>query len=221
MSTFNVVFWVLLLIALIITARIASKREKKFAISKSNFMAKYSFAEEGYVYSDISKQGFLLIERASGTYGDYEATNVLRKLIDNDEFFIFDFQYTPKHSDKSTAAKLATIRAVFIRFGDRNLPNFELLPETMFEKIKQLFGSNDIDFDEYPDFSKKYVLKSTEPGELKKCFPERLIQYLEGKDGIFIEARKECLLVYKDEGGEFADYENLYKEAKSINNFLR
>jgi len=47
------------------------------------------------------------------------------------------------------------------------------------------------------------------------------IQYLEGKDGIFIEARKECLLVYKDEGGEFADYENLYKEAESINNFLR
>ena len=65
------------------------------------------------------------------------------------------------------------------------------------------------------------MLKSTQPGELKKCFPERLIQYLEGKDGIFIEARKECLLVYKDEGGEFADYENLYKEAESINNFLR
>ena len=221
MTTLNVIFWVLLLIALIVASRIGSKREKKFAVSKNGFMAKYSFSEEGYIYSDVCKQGFLLIDRASGSYGDYEVTNVLRKLIDNDEFFIFDFQYTPKHSDKSTAAKLATIRAVFIRVGDRNLPNFELLPETMFEKIKQLFGSSDIDFDGYPDFSKKYVLKSTEPGELKKCFPERLIQYLEGKDGIFIEARKQCLLVYKDEGGEFADYENLYKEAEFINNCLR
>jgi len=49
----------------------------------------------------------------------------------------------------------------------------------------------------------------------------RIAPVYAGKDGIFIEARKECLLVYKDEGGEFADYENLYKEAESINNFLR
>jgi hypothetical protein len=221
MSTFDVIFWGLLLIALIVTTRIATKREKKFAATRDQFIAKHSFIEDGYVYSEISNHGFSLIDKASGNYGDYEATNVLSKLKGTDEFFIFDFRYTPKNSDKSTASKLATIRAVLIKFEDRELPNFELLPENIIEKIKQVFGSSDIDFEKYPDFSKKYVLRSSEPNSLKKTFPERLIQYLESKDGIFIEARKKCLLIYKDEGGEFADYESLYKEAESINNFLR
>ena len=221
MSTFDVIFWGLLLVALIVTTRIATKREKKFAVTRNQFIAKHSFIEGGYVYSEISNHGFSLIDRASGNYADYEATNVLSKLKGNDEFFIFDFRYTPKHSDKSTASKLATIRAVLIKFKDRELSNFELLPENIIEKIKQVFGSSDIDFEKYPSFSKKYVLRSSEPDYLKKTFPERLIQYLESKDGIFIEVRKKCLLIYKDEGGEFADYESLYKEAESINNFLR
>jgi hypothetical protein len=206
---------------LLVSTRIATKREKKFAVSKNQFIAKYSFIEEGYVYSEISKHGFSLIDRASGNYGDFEATNVLRKLKGNDEFFIFDFQFIPKHSDKSTASNLATIRVVLIKVKNRELFNFELLPESVFEKIKQVFGSSDIDFEKYPNFSKKYVLKSSEPDILKKTFPETLIEYLESKDGIFIEARKKCLLIYKAEGGEFADYESLYKDAESINNFLR
>jgi hypothetical protein len=221
MSTFDVIFWILLLVVLLVSTRIATKREKKFAVSKNQFIAKYSFIEEGYVYSEISKHGFSLIDRASGNYGDYKATNVLRKLKDNDEFFIFDFQFTPKHVDKSTASKLATIRVVLIKVKNRELFNFELLPESVFEKIKQVFGSCDIDFEKYPNFSKKYVLKSSEPDILKKTFPETLMEYLENKDGIFIEARKKCLLIYKAEGGEFADYESLYKDAESINNFLR
>jgi hypothetical protein len=221
MTTFDIIFWGVLLVALIVTTRIATKREKKFAVTREQFIAKYSFVEEGYVYSEISKHGFSLIDRASGNYGDYEATNVLSKLKSNDHFFIFDFQYTPKHADKSTASKLATIRAVLIKLKDREVPHFDLLPETVFEKIKQAFGSSDIDFENHPEFSRKYVLKSYGSDDLKVTFPERLVQHLESRDGFFIEARKKYLLIYKNEGGEFADYEALYKEAEAINNFLR
>lgn len=220
-STFDIVFWGLLLVALLASTIIATKREKKLAVTREQFIAKYSFIEEGYVYSEISKHGFSLIDRASGNYGEYETTNVLSKLKGNDEFFIFDFQYIPKNADKSTLSKPATIRAVLIKFKDRELPSFELFPENLFEKIKQVFGYSDINFEKYPDLSKKYALKSPEPEALKKVFADGLIQYLETKEGIFIEARQRLLLVYKDQGGEFADYESLYNEAESINNLLR
>lgn len=221
MSTFDVIFWGLLLVALIVTTRIATKREKKFAVSIKQFISKHSFVEEGDVYSEISKHGFSLIDRASGNYGDYETTNVLRKLKGNDELFIFDFQYTPKYADKSTASNLATIRAVLIKLKVREILHFDILPESIYEKVKQVFGSCDIDFEKYPVFSKKYVLKNYEADSLETTFPEGLIQYLERKDGIFIEARKKYLLIYKDKEGEFSDYETLYEEADAINNFLR
>ena len=86
MSTFDIVFWGLLLVALLASTRIATKREKKLAVTREQFIAKYSFIKEGYVYSEISKHGFSLIDRASGNYGEYETTNVLSKLKGNDEF---------------------------------------------------------------------------------------------------------------------------------------
>lgn len=160
MTTIDVILWGILLVALVVTTRIATKREKKFAVTRDQFVAKYSFIEKGDVYSAISKHGFSLIDKAGGHYGDYETTNVLSKLKGNDHFFIFDFQYISNDADKSTASKLATIRAVLIKLNDRELPHFDLLPETVFEKIKQAFGSSDIDFEDYPEFSRKYVLKS-------------------------------------------------------------
>lgn len=221
MSTFDAIFWGVLLVVLVITTRIATKREKKIAVNRSQFMAKHSFIEEGHVYSDISKHGFSLIDRVSGNYGDYETTNVIRKLKGNDEFFIFDFQYTPKNADQSVALDLETIRAVMIKLKDRELSHFDILPESIVERIKQIFGSSDIYFEKYPVFSKKYVLKSYEPESSKMILPEELIKYLESKNGIFIEARNKYLLIYKDQGGQFADYEILYKEAEAIYSFLR
>ena len=39
------------------------------------------------------------------------------------------------------------------------LPEFALWPETVFSRIGQAFGSQDIDFESHPSFSRKYVLR--------------------------------------------------------------
>jgi hypothetical protein len=221
MSTYHIIFWVLLIIALLVSTQFAKKREKKLAVNKAKFCSKFSFLEKGHVYSEMHKHGFSLIDRASGYYGDYETSSILSKVKDREEFCFFDFEYIPKHADKSNTNKFSTIRAVLIRFRDRELYNFELRPENVIEKIKQVFGSSDINFEGHPEFSKKYVLTGTDPALIKARFPTVLIRRLESKSGFCIEARKTCLLIYNPEESEFEDYENLYKEALFINDCLR
>jgi hypothetical protein len=218
MSTFDIIFWGLLLVALIVSGRYASKREKKFAVTKDKFISRYGFEENGAVYRELHKHGFSLLSRSDD---DYEITNVISKLGEKEDFFIFDFLHTPKYVDKSTAGKQATLRAVLIQFKIKELYNFELIPENIFEKIKQIFGSTDIDFDEYQQFSKRYVLKGEDQALIRKRFPKSLVKKLETKKGVCIEARESCLLTYNLGEGEFADYEYLYKDAMLFNRCLR
>ena len=218
MSTFDIFFWIILLVALVISGYYASKREKKFKITKKDFISKYSFKEEGDIYRELHKHGFRLL---NFTDEDYEIRKVMKKESENEDIYIFDFRYTSKYADKSNGSKPSTLRAVFFKLKTKKLYSFELFPENFLEKIKQLFGFADIDFKEHQIFSKRYVLKSENESEVRTRFPKSLITKLESLKGVCIESRNSCLLTYNLNEGEFADYENLYKNAVFFANCLK
>lgn len=221
MENFDIAYWIVLITALIVSSYFYSKRKRRFSISRDKFISKYSFKEADSIFTEMHKHGFNLLSKASGGYGEYEFDHVISKSFEKEEFFIFDFVYTPKSQNKSTATGQATLRSVLIKLKDRELFTFELFPENIFEKIKQAFGVADIDFDEYKQFSKMYVLKGDDETRVRNTFSQPLIRKLESTKGMCIEARKSCLLIYNLNHGEFADYEALYKDAKSINEALR
>ena len=210
MSTFDIFFWIILLVVLVISGYYASKRENKFKITKQDFISKYSFKEEGEIYRELHKHGFRLL---NFTDENYEICKIMKKESEKEDIYIFDFVYRSKYADPSNSSKPSTLRAVFFKFKSKKLYKFELFPENFFEKIKQLFGFADIDFNEHPIFSKLYVLKAEEESEVRTRFPKLLIIKLENIKGVCIESRESCLLTYNLHEGEFADYENLYKNA--------
>jgi hypothetical protein len=218
MSTFDLVSIVIAIILLIITGMSLSKKEKKFAVTKQQFLAKYSFNEKGTIYRELHKHGFSLLDRASE---DYEISNVVSKIKSDEEIYIFDFVYTSKYSDKSNASAPSVIRAVFILLRQKTLFDFEVLPEGLWEKTKQLFGAKDINFEKYPEFSKKYVLRGEDSDLVRNRFPNALIKELESKKGICVEGREGCILTYNENEGQFSDYEKLYKNALAFNRSLR
>jgi hypothetical protein len=218
MSTFDILFWTILLVVLVISGYYASKREKKFKITKQNFISKYSFKEEGDIYRELHKHGFRLL---NFTDEDYEISNIIRKECEKEDIYIFDFIYTSKYADRSNSSKPSTLRAVLFKFKSTQLYKFELFPENIVEKLKQLFGFADIDFNEHPIFSKRYVLKGEDESEVRTRFPKQLITNLENLKGICIESRESCLLTYNLHDGEFSDYENLYQNSVSFANSLR
>ena len=218
MSTIDLIYLSIVILLLVITSISLSKKEKAFAITKQKFLAKYAFKEGGSIYRELHKHGFLLLNRADD---DYEIASVISKTRENETIYIFDFVFTSKYSDKSSANRPSVIRAAFVTFERKTLFEFAVLPEGLWEKTKQLFGAQDVDFEEYPEFSKKYVLKGEDEAMIRERFPKKLIQALENKQGIFIEGRENCLLVYKESGGQFSDYEKLYEDVVLFNKALR
>lgn len=59
--------------------------------------------------------------------------------------------------------------------------------ETMADKFADLFTKVDIDFPEYPNFSKNYYVMGEKPDRIKHYLPKRIIESLEKVEDLSIE----------------------------------
>ncbi len=209
MSTVDFIFLGVLLIALIFSSKIAAKRKLEFQGLTSQFLTTYNFEKVTFISSDLYKQGFSIFDLNS--YEQIE--NILKKNNRADDTYIFDFNYANNNGS-------VTQRAIFIRFPNKTMYNFDLKPEKMFDKIKQKLGSEDIDFQEFKEFSQKYALHSLDRKTVEAKFPNELIKILQNKDGVIIESRKNCMLIYNKDGHGFSAYESFYTEATKYKELL-
>lgn len=91
------------------------------------------------------------------------------------DIFAFDYCYTI-HSGRSSYQHCQTV--VVSRLHS-NVPPFVLGPEGFLEKLGDLVMKHDIDFENYPEFSKKYYLKGQDKDAVKKTFSPDLIREIE------------------------------------------
>ncbi len=192
---------------------VASKRDKSIKASREEFIKKHDFEFEERISRKrerlLHQHGFQFLLSVD----EEEKTNVLWKQNESEELFIFDCEYivsTSSHS--STVSK----RAIYFKFPNKCLYHFELFPENMGEKLNQLLGNKDIDFDEYPVFSNNYSLRSKNKETLILNLPKELIEFIGIQKGLNIEARENCILIYH----ENYDYTDLYEMALSIKDIL-
>lgn len=76
-------------------------------------------------------------------------------------------------------------------------PDFALEPEGMWSKLFEGISGKDIDFAQYPVFSKKYYLRSPQENEIPSFFTESLIHFLENREDMHIECHKHRFIFYK------------------------
>jgi hypothetical protein len=60
-----------------------------------------------------------------------------------------------------------------------NLPGFSLRPEHLWDKLANVIGYEDINFDRFPGFSKAYRLQSDRVHEIRDLFQPNLIKFYE------------------------------------------
>ena len=79
------------------------------------------------------------------------------------------------------------------------IPDFTLTTEDFMHKILQSVGYEDIDFDEFPAFSEKYLLNGEDKVKIRDFFNPKLINFLEEKDNldISIETKSNQIAVYQ------------------------
>jgi hypothetical protein len=121
-------------------------------------------------------------------------TNIMAGEVGGSQVRVLDYRYTTG-SGKNSSTSNQTI--VAITTGDAGLPDFTLAREHFFHKIGQVFGYQDIDFDRFPEFSKKYLLRGANEGAIRAVFTRRLIDAYINKLDCNVEARDGWLFVHQ------------------------
>ena len=83
---------------------------------------------------------------------------------------------------------------------NKKMPVFAMEKEGLFEKIFDrviaLTGHKDIDFEMYPNFSKKFLITGTNEDEIRSFFTKELIHFFENKQIYHLESNGEALLIF-------------------------
>lgn len=92
------------------------------------------------------------------------------------------------------------IVAVAFRFPGRALAAFEMAAQTMLDSVGTLVGFQDINFDDRPDFSKRFLLRGDSEREVRALFTPGVLHAFERLDESFdltVEGAGDCVAVYK------------------------
>lgn len=120
--------------------------------------------------------------------------NLLEKYSESSKIEISDITVTEILMSSKDDTHITVVHLSDIDF---HIPDFALEPEGLHTKLSEVVGGKDIDFDEYPDFSKRYYLRGHDEQTIRDFFNGDVIRFLESHDEMHIECHKHRLLIFK------------------------
>jgi hypothetical protein len=155
-----------------------------------------SFAEKDvYGLAQQLKQFNLFRRERNRIFRNGKIDHVLRSKVGDTEVYLFDYTYVIS-TGKSTRRISQTV--FFANDKEWFLPNFQLRPEKWWHKILSGIGvQKDINFEENPDFSEKFWLKSEFEDIVRQQFTPELQQFMLEKPPVHLEGDNYYLLAYK------------------------
>ena len=83
---------------------------------------------------------------------------------------------------------------------NKPIPVFAMEKEGLFEKIfdrvMAFTGFKDIDFEMYPDFSKRFLITGKDEAEIRSFFTDKLIRFFENRQIYHIESNGEAIILF-------------------------
>ncbi|MCI5168658.1 MAG: hypothetical protein D3903_21820 [Candidatus Electrothrix sp. GM3_4] len=196
-----------------------------------------------YVYEKKRTEAFELIAKSLGfsfsksgrettksMYGNFELfskghhgnlKNEIWGNNKNNRVSIFGYSYNSQRNNSGYShTYIQTVLS--IEDSKLNFPKFELEPENIFHKIGQVFGYQDIDFESFPVFSKKYLLRGRDEVKIRELFTPKVIKYFEMNQNIHIEAQGHILIFYKpSKECKINEIKEFYREGQvALSNFI-
>ncbi len=226
-------FFIAIFIVIIIVIIVLDKKRKReiidicekngFLYDENGFEALNYLEGASYTEGGFFNFNFPLIERLSSTgIGLFnkghskKVKNIFFIPFKNSKVMTMDYYYTVGGGKNSTTYS----QTVFLYKTKINIPLFYLRPENFFDSVTAMVGFNDIDFKDYPDFSKKYYLKSNDEAGVREFFNENRIRVLENFGGWYIEANGNFIIFHKGKIIDTVDYFNYIEEVKHLLNLL-
>ncbi len=181
---------VIVLIVLIIVLSIINEKKRREAMQAFAAANGLEFHQKVRAPGALDLPAIELFTRGHSR----QTSNALSGEIEGSAVRVLDYRYTIG-SGKNSSTHMQTVVAVST--GGVPLPSFTLAPENFFHKIGQAFGYQDIDFEMFPEFSNRYLLRSADEAAIRSLFDGRVIDaYMNGL-GQNVEVRDGWLFVFK------------------------
>ena len=68
--------------------------------------------------------------------------------------------------------------------------------EKIFDRVMALTGYKDVDFEMYPDFSKKFLITGKNEAEIRSFFSEERIRFFESRQIYHVESNGEAIMLF-------------------------
>lgn len=120
--------------------------------------------------------------------------NRVDKEVSGGTFTMLDHQYTVGSQNNRRVIRESI--GIYHSPG-LNLPIFFMRPEQFGDGVLKFFKGDDINFDDYPEFSKKYNLRGDDEASLRSFFKPELIESFQQEDGVCAQSTGDTLVYYK------------------------
>jgi len=141
-------------------------------------------------FSDIEMKELPVFE-----YFKTRTIDKVSNVLSTDNCTVFDVQF----SEGELIAKQVIKATMFHLHTKKEIPNFTLDKEGLFEYLYHFAGFKDIDIDNHPDFSKRFYLLGKDEKKIRAFFTDELILFLESNKEYYIEGSKVGLLIFSNE----------------------
>jgi hypothetical protein len=137
----------------------------------------------------------------------------------DEQIAIFDYFFIIS-TGKTTKKFYTTV--FFIQAKSLGLPEFMMKPENFFHKIGSFFGMQDIDFEEHPEFSNKYLLKSEDEERMRDVFHDDVLRFFTVEKNWTVEGVGYFLTLYQyDKLLSERHIKDFYKKGMQLYEYLR
>lgn len=86
---------------------------------------------------------------------------------------------------------------VYLEPGNLVVPYFSLRPEGVLHKLFSVFGYQDIDFGQRPEFSRRYILRGQDEPAVRQTFNDRLLAFYENYPDTCTDAGGNQLFLFR------------------------
>jgi hypothetical protein len=121
--------------------------------------------------------------------------NLMRGKSDGADAVLLDYQYTVG-GGKNSHTYSQTVVIYPGEAGGAALPDFTLGPEHWWNKVGEVFGHRDINFEASEEFSKHYLLKGPDEAAIRTLFGAEPLGFFAQHQGWSVESAAGSLVIY-------------------------
>lgn len=121
--------------------------------------------------------------------------NVVRGEREGRSYELMDYNFVTGGGKSSTHHRRTLLRCRL----EALVPDFELRPENVLDKVGSWLGWHDIDFDHRPEFSRRYCLEGQDENTIRAFFHDRVFNVFESDTDDFVVLGRggDSLLIYR------------------------